>query len=419
MGAVALAAAVAAAMAGTAAPASAIHAPAGSNADLALMVIPAARLAGGADGAKAVSSGGSGTIDATEQAYRTIDPDDSAADVRKAGFVAGYELGWTWPEGPQLTLTTVVLRFATAAAAAAHMARQVADDRHFMRRPIPPLGLTVESGAVWQPAGLGGLPARGSQGTLSLGGTRWKAGGLTFRSGALVATVTSARSDDGDLRPLLEANARVLRARLAAVAGGSRLDGPPAVRRGFSFGSPNAKPAGAPALDTLAFGPADLPGGGVARAGGWINTPGLIGYDRQVRANVRPFGSGSYATDIEVTLIRHDDLPGAKESYETMVNPAFFGSLIDRTAKLSSARGLKLGRPSVAEVKVGEEGAVLVWQLDTPIGPGRVVVVATRVGRVVEALIATGSTTMLRPDDVVGLLRRVAGRLPAAGGGGA
>lgn len=407
-------AACAAVLAGaTASPAGAARGAA-PNADLALMVVPLQRLLE-VDPAKATVSGEAGPIDAVEQAYKTIDPLDTPNDIRKRGFVAGFDLGYAWSEGKLLSVGTTVLRFRDAATAAAYVATQERDNARFARKPIPPLGVIVTGGELWVPKGLAGLPARGSQGTLELGGKRWKAGGVTFRYGGLVATVTAARSDDGDLRALVEANAKLLRERIDAVAGGSRLDGPPALKTRLGFGS-SAKPAGAPGLDKLAVSVDDLPGGGVVRSSGWISTPGITGFDRTMRVNVRPIG-GSYLTDLDVTLLAHDDVPGARGTYDAMTNIAFFTSLINRTARIASTRGLKLSAEGDAPADVGEQGRVLTWRLDTPIGPARVVAVVTRVGTNVEALIATGSAVMLHAEDIVALLRSAVGRLGNPGAG--
>lgn len=376
------------------------------------MTIPLQRLLE-VDPKNAAVSGNAGPIDAIEQAYKTIDPLDTPDDIRKRGFVAGFELSYGWSEGKLLSVSSNVLRFRDAPSAAGYIADQDKANARYARKPIPPLGVTIAAGETWVPAGYTGLRVRGSQGTIELAGKRWKAGGLTFRYGGLVATVTAARSDDGDLRPLLEANARQLRQRIDAVAGGSRLDGPPALKARLGFGS-SAKPGGAPGLDKIAVGIDDLPGGGVVRSSGWISTPGLIGFDRSLRVNVRPVG-GSYLTDLEVTLLAHDDVPGARGTYEAMTNAAFFTGLINRTAKITSARGLKLTSDGDAAADIGDEGRVLTWRLDTPIGPARVVAAITRVGTHVEALIATGSSVMLHAEDIVKLLRSAAGRLGGAG----
>ena len=112
-----------------------------------------------------------------------------------------------------------------------------------------------------------------------------------------------------------------------------------------------------------------------------------------------------------MTLLRTDDLAGARDSFTSMANPAFFGALIERTAQLSSVRRLKLTLESRRAIQAGDEGAVITWRLETPIGPARVVLLATRRGKLVEALLATGSTRMLMDRDLESLLRVAADRL--------
>ena len=76
-------------------------------------------------------------------------------------------------------------------------------------------------------------------------------------------------------------------------------------------------------------------------------------------------------------------------------------------------RRLKLKLESRRRVDAGDEAAVVTWRLETPIGPARVVLLATRRGKLVEALLATGSTRMLVERDLEGLLRVAADRLGA------
>jgi hypothetical protein len=411
------------ALAARTAPASAAPAPspapaaapaAITTADLALMAIPVSRvLQVGRDGSHV--GAGSGAVDAAEQAFKTIDPSDTAADVRARGFLVGYDLGIGWDSGDILSFSSNLSVFRDEAAAVAWMASQDAANRRFIAKPLPPLGVVISSGTAWVPTGLG-PGAKASSGRLELAGTGWYAAGTGFRVGRIVASVTTARTRDGDLRAVVEANARLLRERILAVLAGQRLDGPPELPRKLDVGA-TRKPPGAPALDRLAVGTGDLPGGAVVRSGGWILSPGIVGYSRFIRAAVKPFGR-SYAGEVTVTVLRHESARDAQGTYDAMVNPLFFNSMISRSARISTARTLKVELETKDEVKgIGDEAHTLVWRLDTPIGPGRVVVTATRVGRYVQAVIATGSTVLLQPEDVEQLLRGAVGRLRAAPAG--
>ena len=93
-------------------------APAITARDLPLLVVPAARIAE-VDATQATASSGSGPISAAEEAYKTLDPADTADDLTRRGYVAGYEHGFNWAEGKVLALTTGVLLFRDAAAAEA------------------------------------------------------------------------------------------------------------------------------------------------------------------------------------------------------------------------------------------------------------------------------------------------------------
>lgn len=403
----AAAAAAATAATSAAAAAAAATSPAISARDLPLLVVPAASLAE-VDAAAANVSSASGPIDAAQEAYKTLDPADTADDLTRRGYVAGYEHGLNWATGKVLALTTGVLLFRDAAAAEAFVASQADVYKRFAGEPIPPLGLVASDAAGWTVAGLGRSVTAATV-ALELDGTRWQAGGIAFRAGRVVASVTMARSDDGDLRRPLEANARVLAARIRAAARGEKLDGPPKLPLKLDYGV-ETKPAGAPPLDRLAVGAGDLPDGATVRSEGWIATPGIAGFSRRLRPPVKPIGS-SYVGELQVTLLRNDDLAGARESFASMADPAFFGALIERTAQLSSVRRLRLKLESRRTFQAGDEAAVITWRLETPIGPARVVLLATRRGKLVEALLATGSTRMLADRDLESLLRVAADRL--------
>ena len=239
----ALGGAATAAAPATAAAAVTTAAPAISARDLPLLVVPAAHVAELAATAASVSSA-SGPIDAAEEAYKTLDPADTAADLTRRGFVAGYEYGLNWPAGKVLALMTGVLLFRDAAAAEAFVVSQADIYKRFAGKPVPPLGLIASNAAGWTVAGLGRSVTAATV-ALELDGTRWHAGGIVFRAGRLVASVTMARSDDGDLRRPLEANARLLAARIRAVARGEKLDGPPKLPLNLDYGV-ETKPAGSP-----------------------------------------------------------------------------------------------------------------------------------------------------------------------------
>ena len=117
--------------------------------------MPAASLAQ-VDAAAASVSSASGPIDAAQEAYKTLDPADTADDLTRRGYVAGYEHGLNWAAGKVLALTTGVLLFHDAAAAEAFVASQADIYKRFAGEPIPPLGLVASDTAGWTVAGLGG-----------------------------------------------------------------------------------------------------------------------------------------------------------------------------------------------------------------------------------------------------------------------
>ena len=387
--------------------ATAARSPAVTARDLPLLVVPAAHIAE-VDATRATASSGSGPISAAEEAYKTLDPADTADDLARRGYVAGYEHGFNWAEGKVLALTTGVLLFRDAAAAEAFAVSQADIYKRFAGRPIPPLGLIASDAAGWTVTGLGRSVTAATV-ALELDGTRWHAGGISFRTGRPVANVTMARSDDGDLRRPLEANARVLAARFRAAARGEKLDGPPKLPLGLGYGV-ETKPAGAPPLDRLAVGVGDLPDGATVRSEGWIATPGIAGFSRRLRPPVKPIGT-SYVGELQVTLLRSDDLAGARDSFTSMADPAFFGAP-HRAHRAAVERAPTQAEAGVAAHPPGRRrGGRITWRLESPIGPARVVLLATRRGKLVEALLATGSTRMLNDRDLEALLRVAADRL--------
>jgi hypothetical protein len=197
--------------------------------ELAIMVLPRDEF-GAALTSLEVDPEDSGHVSAKEAARSTTDPHDSAADLRQAGWLDGYELNFSDPnrsvsfergEGLIVVGSTVDL-FDTATSARAYIVRELRDFERFRGKNVQGVRL-----AKFETFDVNvGDEAWGMEITARVGRVKMHATGVVFRSGRVVADGGFMRADDTPMRSEAIKAAQALESRIERVLAG-QLDAEP------------------------------------------------------------------------------------------------------------------------------------------------------------------------------------------------
>lgn len=408
----------AAACAGSSSAAVGPGATAVSAAQLALMPLPLAQLAG-RDGLTLSVDPHSGVRSNATAAADSIDPADSAATLAAAGRITGYELQYASTRDDQLS--TAVELFSSEEAAANGLAKHVRDFTSREGQTVGP-GAKLVSVTTWTPASLGD-EGSGLDALLDVGGTKVRGTVVAFRLGRLVGSASFVRTDGRPMHAATEQSARALLARVRGVLDGSVTGAPVPVPKApattTSPGSSSARPAGAPDITPAALALADLPAGATVEKSTWTG-PGsdsLVELERDYAVAATRIGSSRLISlQNDVTLYRTAAGAAAFVGAVTGVyrSPSAASVLSSSMGKGDPAlANAKFTVDSVRAVKIGDGGTLVRSSIKASIGSFRAYFAFVRVGRVVTALIATGLATTTHEADVATLLARAAKRAAA------
>jgi hypothetical protein len=197
--------------------------------ELAIMVLPRDEF-GAALSALEVDREDSGRVSAKEAAESTTDPHDTAADLKQAGWVDGYELNFSDPnrnisfergDGLIVVGSTVDL-FDTATSARAYIVRNLRDFERFRGKNVQGVRL-----AKFETFDVNvGDEGWGMEFTARVGRVKMQVTGVVFRSGRVVADGGFMRADDTPMRSEALKAAQALESRIERVLAG-QLDAEP------------------------------------------------------------------------------------------------------------------------------------------------------------------------------------------------
>jgi hypothetical protein len=375
--------------------------------ELAIMVLPQAEL--GPEFAAFEVDDDSGPGSARRLADNTMDPDDTPASVKRAGWTAGYDLSYS----PQRRLAAEGRRGALSAGTSADLfatetnARSfiLAEIRHFKRfegktREGVKILRADEFDVTVGDEGWGvELEFRGSSGTMTMTG-------VIFRHGRVVATAFYLRGDGADVRPQAASLALKLENRIARVLAGD-LDAQPV-----------PLPAGKPAVSraqlarvTLAL--KDLPSGAFLTDEGRRRTnDNSVAYYRTFDVKNTMVGSSHFM------FVRAEaQVFESKEAAQNMLRLAATskGRRVFAHAVLKGFANLTGSRARHVEVRAlpqaGRDAAGIVVTFDLPGGRFRTATVFARSGRSVAIVSGFCSAHAVHPSDIPPLAEKARTRL--------
>lgn len=169
--------------------------------DLALMVLPKEELGGVAAGLR-LSQEDSGVSSNAKAALVSLDPEDTAKNMKGVGRVAGFDLVYFDPQilvgkgksrAGVYSITTSVDLMQDPAHAARFLHEQIAQFDRFANRPLAN-GVRI-SRVVGVDVTTAGEEAKGVAATAALGGRRYRTTTVAFRRGRLIGSVSILRID--------------------------------------------------------------------------------------------------------------------------------------------------------------------------------------------------------------------------------
>lgn len=386
--------------------------------DLAIMVLPADRLAGTAQGL-AIDPDQSGFSDNKQAANDTIDPEDDAASLARLGRENGYTLAFYDRDASTLKakrgiygVSTGVDLMKDAKGAQAYLERQLADYQRLAGTEVD-TGVTLTAAEVTPLTG----PGEGSsllRASIETNGVTLHATIVPFRLDRLVAAVVLVRADATDAAVQAEGIAEAFAQRIEDVTAGKVKETPvPLPAKGDGT---TTAPAGAANLAAAVLALNDLPKGVKVATEGYGAKKGdvLASYSRDFDLGKAKLG-GSKLTSLQVEV----------ELYKTEVDAE--GTLLGTRTLLGSAPGKKLFEsgfkteagfaPEHLELKlldrktVGDGSVYVFASFDTPGGPFDSLLVYFRSGRVLGSLYATAPKGQLHVDDVAPLVETMLSRM--------
>jgi hypothetical protein len=375
--------------------------------ELAVMVLPREEF--GDLPALEVDPEDSGRVSAREAAKSTTDPRDTAADLRRAGWVDGYELNFSDPnrsasfergEGLIVVGSTVDL-FDTETSARAYLLQEIRQFERFRGKDVQ--GVRLVSFETFDVDV--GDEGWGVEFTARVGRVTMHVTGVVFRSGRLVADSGFMRADDQPLRPDAVKVARALESRIERVLAGE-LDAKPVPL-------PETEPiATAAQLSRMTLGLKDLPAGARLADEGRRRSDKSVSYYRNF--------------DVEQTMIGSSHLMFLRaetEVFKTQASAQLMMRYISGPkGRAQFARGVLRGFRKLAGARArnvhvsamprsGRERTGIVVTFDLPSGRFRTVTVVVRSRRSIAIVSAFCTAHAVHPGDLPPLGEKARARL--------
>jgi hypothetical protein len=371
--------------------------------ELAIMVLPQGDL--GAEFAAFEVDEDSGPGNARRLAENSMDPDDTPASVKRAGWTAGYDLSYSVPKrlaaegGAALSVGTSADLFATETDARSFIVEEIRQFHRFegkTREGVKILRADEFDVAIGDESWGVELEFRGSGPSLTMTG-------VIFRHGRLVATAFHLRTDAADVRSRAAGLALKLESRITRVLADD-LDAEPVPL-------PAREPAVTQAqLARMTLSLKDLPAGarldaeGRAPSGG-----GAVSYYRTFDVEDTMVGSSHLLFVRAQTQVFEKEADAARmlRLLRTPKGRAYFAKVVLRGfEKLVGARARNA---QVRALQGGDTGIVVTF--DMPGGRFRTVTVFTRSGRSVATVSGFCTAHAVHPGDLPPLGDKARARL--------
>jgi hypothetical protein len=391
------------------------------KAELDTMVVPQEAIGGLPLGLRVTSD--SGWQDNRTEAENSINPNDSAASLRKAGRLTGYQLTYNDPTGAALesgsgilSVVTWVELYRSEAAASADLHDRITYKRS-LNGASPRQGVTFRSVTLFDIRV--GEDAYGVREDVVFGQDHVYRTLIGFRRGRVVAGAMFIRGDRADAAEATTRLAGQLDSRIQNALTGRINEEPVLIPKD---GVPlhgqqptTEKPAGVPDLGRVALGPADLPTGIVGDAGEYSRT-------KPPRFTFRRFFSSQGAAIGQTRLVGLRNEVSVLES-ETAASAAISLNTLSLNgpdairmfeANFAATSGLRARNVDRQQVSL-EDGVVgFVTMFDTDAGPLVDFYVMVQRGRGTVTLEAFCLAEAFDKEDLLPLLDKVGDRLEAA-----
>jgi hypothetical protein len=389
--------------------------------DLAVMVLPQEDL--GEEFAALEIDDDSGFKDNEEAADETIDPDDTADSLERAGRINGYELLYSAPSLSVLEAGVGVIEVATevdlfrdAGVASDHLAKQVEDWQRLEGEQVE-AGVTLEKVETFAVKGLAdeavGLRARGTFGEVQFYETV-----VAVRLDRLVGAAYAYRADDANVNSQIEAIARALEERIEGVLLGDIGGVPVPVPQADEEAAAPPPPEGGPDLAAMALSLDDLPAGASIDHEGYVEDEDTFAsYEREFDVgfvgigNSRPMGVQS-EIDLYENAGEASSAFATNEAFIAMgeSDPEFLAFLLSEGADVpfTNVRVEPVSAPGL-----GDELAAAHFFLDTSLGRFETTQIFVRLDRAIGMLSLMGPAGKVDPTDAVSLAEAMAARMAA------
>jgi hypothetical protein len=382
--------------------------------ELAIMVLPQDQF-GAALTALEVDREDSGRVSAKEAAESTTDPHDTAADLRQAGWVDGYELNFSDPnrsisfergEGLIVVGSTVDL-FDTATSARAYIVRELRDHERFRGKNVQGVRL-----AKFKTFDVNvGDEAWGLEMTARVGRVKMHITGVVFRSGRVVADGGFMRADDAPMRSEALKAAQALESRIERVLAG-RLDAEPVPLPVPVKAAPLPRPA---QLARMTLELQDLPPGAhLVDEGRWTKGKGSVSYFRTFDVEQTMIGTSHLHLIRAETRVFATD-KAAEAALRSATGPEgrglFARAVVRSFARITGATAQNVVvRPLT---RPGADAAGFAVTFDLPSGRFKTATLFVRSGRALATVTGFCRAQSVNPDDMRPLAATARARLAA------
>ena len=364
----------------------------------------------------------SGWVDNRLEARNSYDPRDSAASLRRAGRVAGYQLTYYDPteaalrsgRGLHAVLTSAEL-YSSARAASASLRDRVAFARGLENRS-PRTG--VRFGAVRPFAVKAADEAKGLREIVRYGDDQVFRTLVGFRRGRVVGTVMVVRVDQEDGSDLAERIVGILDSRTQIALHGGTNGDPVAIPEdsGSPTGqqtAPPERPPGAPDLAAIALGPDDLPPGIPCNPGEYTHTTSpRITFRRSFCPQGRAVGRTRLLSLTNEVNVFESEM-AARASFSLSANAAASPDALDTFAAnfSSTSGGLVATDVRSRRLDLGDGAVGILFSFETEAGRMVDLYALAQRGRGVTTLDGSAPASTFHRQDLVRLLRIVERRL--------
>jgi hypothetical protein len=374
-----------------------------------LMVLPASEIGDAADGLEVDPDSGFMTL--AEAAESTLDPNDTAEELRDAGWVIGYELDYTGTvDGSPVEISSQVSIFRTPEQAEAYVNEKIGGASSLEGAEIA-AGAELTSVETEQIEGPGDNAWRGTA-TAELGDVSFSSSIVAFTVAQAAAQVSASYATGQGVPADLEELASKLEDRILGVSDGDVGGAPVPIPTETTETTATEDPA----LERMVLGLEDLPDGVSIETDGYSSDGGDVSFSREFALGNATIGR-SQLIGLESNVERMDSAAEA-----AVVVQAVSGVVKGEAGKklfsdaFAEGAGFDAESLEIEELPgkgLGDASTVLHATFDTRVGPFEAVFVFVASGRAAGQIYAAGAKGKIVPADVLALARTMAKKMEA------